>query len=146
MQFTSSAKEVPLLSEHHAHGGSNCSPQNRAKASSQGRQEAEPQPCTSTFLGRWGGHGCPLISGGEVRALGGARQGPSRSFLHQVICSTGRTKQKGPSVQKKEKDITFPLNVSFSLPRLGSPLMQIQGNSISHTAADLGFLTTVEEL
>lgn len=87
-----------------------------------------------------------LFSGGQVRDLRMARQVTSRGFLHEVTDSTRRTKQKGAFCSKKEKDITLLLNVSFSFPGWEVYLMQVQENSISQIAADLGFLTTVEEL
>lgn len=86
-----------------------------------------------------------LFSGGQVRDLRMARQVTSRGFLHEVTDSTRRTKQKGAFCSKKEKDITL-LNVSFSFPGWEVYLMQVQENSISQIAADLRFLTTVEEL
>ena len=87
-----------------------------------------------------------VSSGGEVRGLRVARHVTSGSFLHKVICSTRRSKQNGAFRAKKEKDITLFLNVSFSRPGWEVYLMQVQGNSIAQTAADLGFLTPVEEV
>lgn len=82
-----------------------------------------------------------ISSGGEGRDGRAARQAPSGSFLHKVIGSPRRTKQKGAFRPKEEKDITLLLlNVSFSFPGLGSlPHARIGENSISPTAADLGF-------
>lgn len=66
----------------------------------------------------------PISSGGEVRGRRVARQVPSGSFLHEVIGSPRRTKQKGAFYPKEEKDITLLLNGSFSFPGWEVYLMQ----------------------
>ena len=114
-------------------------------------RKQSPSHALRRSLERWGRGGVRLsvttvFSGGEVQGLRVARHVTCRSFLHKVICSTRRSKQNGAFRSKTEKDMTLFLNVSFSLPGWEVYLMQIQGNSISQTAADLGFLTTVEEL
>ena len=141
---------MPLLSEHHAHGGELPSQNCGAAARRFSGKTGSRAPAVHRVPSRGGGGArlsvTTVSSGGEVRGLRVARQVTCRSFLHKVTCSTRRSKQKGAFCAKKEKDITLFLNVSFSLPGWEVYLMQVQGNSISQTAADLGFLTTVEEL
>lgn len=102
------------------------------------------------FSSRAGGrawlHVTAVSSGGEVRDLRMARQVISRSFLREVLRSAGRTKQKGAFCSKKEKDIMLlPKRIIF-FPRLGCLPHASTGEQYFTAAADLGFLTTVEEL
>lgn len=85
------------------------------------------------FLRRRG----PRSQSGQARHL--QKLPPQSHLQHQKI----KAKRGLPFKNGKRHD-PF-LNVSFSLPGWEVYLMQIQGNSISQTAADLGFLTPVEE-
>lgn len=135
---------MPLLSEHHAHGGELPAQRHGAAAPRFSGKTGGGVPTVRLDLpSRAGGRARLRVStvsaGGKVRDLGVARQVPPRRFVHQATCGTRRTKQKGAFRSKEEKDITLLLNASFSLPSWEVYLMQVQGNSISQTAADLGF-------
>lgn len=149
MQPTSSAKEVPLLSEHPAHGGQlptqdccTAACQFSGKTGSGVPAMPPHSPCRSGRRARL--HVTTVSSGGEARGCRAAGQVTSRSFLHEVVGSTRRTKQKGAFSSEKEKDITLA-SVLHCIPDWEVYLMHT-GNSISPIAAGLGFLTTVEEL
>ncbi|XP_055116182.1 protein lin-28 homolog B isoform X6 [Symphalangus syndactylus] len=91
------------------HMVANCPHKNVAQppASSQGRQEAESQPCTSTLPREvGGGHGCtspPFPQ--EARAEISERSGRSPQEASSTKSSTAPEEQskKGPSVQKRKK-------------------------------------------
>ncbi|XP_013366243.1 PREDICTED: protein lin-28 homolog B [Chinchilla lanigera] len=76
-------------------------------ASSQGRQEAESQPCTSASPREGGGgHGCaPPLLPQEARSEGSERPGRSPQEVSSAKASAAPEEQnkKGPSVQKRKK-------------------------------------------
>ncbi|XP_045398190.1 protein lin-28 homolog B [Lemur catta] len=76
-------------------------------AISQGRQEAESQPCTSTFPREvGGGHGCPSpLFPQEARAEISERSGrsPQEASSSKSSAAPEEQSKKGPSVQKRKK-------------------------------------------
>uniref|UniRef100_A0A8D1JGW6 Lin-28 homolog B n=1 Tax=Sus scrofa TaxID=9823 RepID=A0A8D1JGW6_PIG len=79
----------------------------QAPTSSQGRQEAEPQPCTSTFPREvGGGHGCtsppfPQEARSEISEWPG--RSPQEASSMKSSAAPEEQSKKGPSVQKRKK-------------------------------------------
>ena len=79
----------------------------QAPTSSQGRQEAEPQPCTSTFPREvGGGHGCtsppfPQEARSEISEWPG--RSPQEASSVKSSAAPEEQSKKGPSVQKRKK-------------------------------------------
>ena len=121
MQSTSSAKEVPLLSEHHAHGGQlptqACRSAARQFSGKTGGRIPAMQLCGTKRSGRGAWLHSTVSSGGEVRNGRALRQVTPRSFFQESVCSNRRAKQKGAFDSETEKDLVL---VSVPFTRAGS--------------------------